>query len=393
MKNPKSPIPHRTFRRPGFTLTELLVVMMVLAILAALTVAALAGAVNDARAARTRTVINKIDQLISERWEGYRTRAVRAPIVGDARTNAWNRLSAIRELQRLEMPDQISDLCTGNEWADLQAELSQTPPTTELDAIENIASVRRATLAIMPSVTIAYKRLAERSIEGDPSTTTDDRPWTSANQGAECLYLILAVMKDGDKSAIDYFSTDEIGDVDGDGMKEILDGWGRPITFIRWPAGYTREQPGPDYYWGVANTDDNSNSVTDDLVEFMTVNSDDFMWSVTDQTRDTSVAPDTFDPLKVDPRWANLDPGSRPYALRPLILSPGPDGEYDIDVRQPDMFAPAVAGIPSNDPYLFRITQPYTAVTPLPGTPVDGNGDGNIAGDNITNHDNTAPGS
>ena len=36
--------------RRGFTLTELLVVMLVLSILAGLTVAALAGAVNNARA-------------------------------------------------------------------------------------------------------------------------------------------------------------------------------------------------------------------------------------------------------------------------------------------------------------------------------------------------------
>ena len=389
MKNPQSPIPNPKFCRRGFTLTELLVVMMVLAILAALTVAALAGAVNDARAARTRTVINKIDQLISERWEGYRTRSVRVVLPSGTPPTAANfalaRLLSIRELQRLELPDQISDLCTANE------RVTDLAGDSDLDAIVAINDVQRALLGIVPSVTIGYKRLAERSIEGDPAVTTDDRPWTTANQGAECLYLILAVMKDGDKSAIDYFSTDEIGDVDGDGMKEILDGWGQPITFFRWPAGYTREQPGADFYCGQANTDDNSNSATDDLLEYMTPGSDDFLWTATEQTRDTSVAPDPFDPLKVDPRWANVDPGSRPYALRPLILSAGPDKSYDIVSNQLD--AMDTANGMANDPYSIRTTQPYNRVNPLPGTPQDTDGDGGIAGDNITNHDNTAPGS
>ena len=47
----------------------------------------------------------------------------------------------------------------------------------------------------------------------------------------------------------------------------------------------------------------------------------------------------------------------------------------------------------NNDPYLFRTTQPYNSLDPLPGTPVDSNSDGSIGGDNITNHYNTAPGS
>ena len=29
-----------------------------------------------------------------------------------------------------------------------------------------------------------------------------------------------------------------IGDTDDDGAPEFLDGWGRPIEFIRWPTGF-----------------------------------------------------------------------------------------------------------------------------------------------------------
>lgn len=42
-----------------------------------------------------------------------------------------------------------------------------------------------------------------------------------------------------DQDAAEAFRSDEIGDVDGDSAPEFLDGWGRPIRFIRWPAAFT----------------------------------------------------------------------------------------------------------------------------------------------------------
>ena len=56
-------------------------------------------------------------------------------------------------------------------------------------------------------------------------------------QGAESLYMIcLSGLEDAD--AITQFSQSDIGDTDNDGLPEFLDGWGRPISFIRWPAGF-----------------------------------------------------------------------------------------------------------------------------------------------------------
>ena len=42
----------------------------------------------------------------------------------------------------------------------------------------------------------------------------------------------------GDGEAKTLFSESAIGDTDGDGSAEFLDGWGHPISFIRWPAGF-----------------------------------------------------------------------------------------------------------------------------------------------------------
>lgn len=292
--------------RRAFTLTELLVVMLIISILAGLTVAGISAAVTDAKRSRTRTIIDKVDSLIAEKWEGYRTRSVpiRLPAgvraapepfvdangnktydAGESFTDtngngvydhgaAWIRLLALRELQRIEIPDRISDLCNGPELADLAAD-------ADLDAINDSMSVRLASLTTPSSVTKSFKRIAERNIEG-----TSPKAWSTEFQGSECLYLILAATKDGDKSALDYFQPSEIGDTDGDGMKEVLDGWGRPLEFLRWTPGYIKEN-----------------------------------LAVTEQSADIT-KPDPFDPLHTD---------GQTYAIRPLIYSPGMDGLYHIE--------------------------------------------------------------
>ena len=212
--------------------------------------------------------------------------------------------------------------------------------------------------------------------------------WTSANQGAECLYLILSTMRDGDKSALDFFQSDEVGDTDGDGMNEILDGWGQPIQFLRWPAGYA-EQPGPDGAWGVKGVDDDGNGVTDtDLNEAGWPGSDDIV-PKTPQTRNWQKAPDPFDPAKVDPRWRVPGLLSYPYAIFPLVFSSGRDKSLDIDVGSVAYANTAsttsVPNIPPSDPYFSTNPGGFPEI----GQIADVDKDGSIYGyvNNITNHD------
>ena len=110
----------RPRRGRGFTLMELLIVILIIGLLAGLSVAALAGAAEQARASRTRSIVNKLDQLILSKYESYRTRTL--PIRTTSLTPqaaATARLSAMQELMRLELPDRISDLCDAVEIGDL----------------------------------------------------------------------------------------------------------------------------------------------------------------------------------------------------------------------------------------------------------------------------------
>ncbi len=280
--------------RPAFTLVELLVVIVIITILAATALFTLYGVREDARESRARAMVTKINERIMERWESYRTRAlpIRIPAGTDPRPAAAIRLNAVRELMRMELPDRITDLAS--------------PPMV---------------LTTAPATWLAYqRRIAANTARGNT--------WTTAHEHAECLYMILAGMREGDSTGLEGFSESEIGDVDNDGMPEILDPWGRPIYFLRWAPGYV---------------------------------------SVLQPANPLDRQPDPFDPLRVDPRWENNDDGNAntrlddPFALYPLIYSAGRDGRYGVVRTDYDD-----ATVPPTDiavSYAQTATDPYRLAT------------------------------
>ncbi len=60
----------------GFTLVELLVVIGLIGFMSSMIMYALLGAQTDARVARTRSTIQKLNEVILQQWEEYRYRPV-----------------------------------------------------------------------------------------------------------------------------------------------------------------------------------------------------------------------------------------------------------------------------------------------------------------------------
>lgn len=340
----------KSARRAAFTLVEMIIVVMVIAILAALALPVFNAAAQQAKVHRTRAIVAKLDQLIGEKYESYRTRAVPVRVAPGVspRNAAGFRLLAMHELMRFEMPDRITDIAYGPKYP------LNPPPNMNIIPSSPTGMYQPYPLAALmarPSVNIQFLlRTRQAHPPGPPPwANTGIEYWSPANENAECLYLILSVMRDGDRNALDWFSKSEIGDTDDDGMNEILDAWGQPIAFLRWAPAYRG-----------------------DLAPF----------PVTPQA---GTVPDPFDPFKTDARWSN---GSAypPFALKPLIWSAGPDKKHGINVATPILPippgntnpSPYAMSTPANDPYFYDTN----AGQPIVGAVVSPD-----AADNITNHD------
>jgi hypothetical protein len=285
-----------------------MVTLVIVAMLASLTLAGLAGARQRAKIDKTRSTIRKINEIVLPQYESYLMR--RVPGAGADRTAiARSRLLSKRLLMTLEMPDQ---------WADVPV-----PPAA--------------------SATAPARRYASIKASGARSL---------AYQSAECLAMI--VTRGGfNADAAEVFRNDEIGDIDKDGAPELWDGWGRPIAFIRWPAGYT--------------------SVI--------------------QSSDATTNPDPLDPMRVTGTPPNND-----YGLVPLIYSAGPDEATNDLTTGADPEASSSNGYglvtssaaaPNGWVAIFNATpsNPSTRQgSPLAGAFMSPDG-AQVARDNVTNHD------
>jgi len=288
-----------------------MVTLVIVAMLASLTLAGLAGTRQRAKIDKTRSTIRKINEIVLPQYESYLTRRVQA--TGADRTAiARSRLLNKRLLMTLEMPDQWDDVAV--------------PLPTHLSAL----------------ATAPVRRYASIKTSGTRSP---------AYQSAECLAMI--VTRGGfNAEAAEVFRNDELGDIDKDGAPELLDGWGRPIAFIRWPAGYLSVvQP--------------NNATTD---------------------------PDPLDPMRITGPPPNND-----YGLVPLIYSAGPDEAtndlttgVDPETSSSSGYGLVTASMAVPSGWFARFTATGNPSTQqgstLAGSFMTPNGQ-EAARDNVTNHD------
>lgn len=315
--------------RRAVTLIELLVTMVIIAIIAAAIMGTAASAIEHSRKSRTQTLINRIHLLLAERIASYESavvnihpdfeRSIRQSFSSTdqmMRATEDVRLLGLRELMKFELPDR---------WSDVFAE-------PEI-------------LTSRPAVSMAYWRVANR-----PQTTPQ-------YQGAECLYLVI-MNHTGDGEARTLFSSQDIGDVDQDGVNEFIDGWGNPISWLRWPA---------------ANVDAAAASSMpqshDPLDPFRRDRAESIGPAANQYTQPRGVAVRNVQAI-LGKHLPALRDSVTAYRLAPLIYSYGPDADSDINAGMDDYVADL---------------DPFVNPTPI-GAVMDTNGDGaDNAADNVTN--------
>jgi prepilin-type N-terminal cleavage/methylation domain-containing protein len=324
--------------KKAFTLVEILVVIVILGIMGAMVTTAVSGVTTTAKQSRTRTIISIVDSVLAEQYQGlkYRQFPVETPsmwnqldnqsgqnasVVGYevlAKEAARVRLMMVRDLQRMELPDRYTDFISPQGPTPLVAAATFVKIESDEIVDKRDDKSERSPFPVswyfnaLPSKLEAYRN------RRTPGLTTE-------HQGAECLFLIMANAYVGGTPALDLLPPGSTGDTDEDGMLEILDGWGKPLRYIRWPIGYFD----PEFSIETAKTPDDFDVFrTDYAYEFATP-SDSWAWD-----------PNPIDDLATPNIDESIINRRRPWSTRPLVYSCGPDGGSGIRTNPGDNLIP-----------------------------------------------------
>jgi prepilin-type N-terminal cleavage/methylation domain-containing protein len=310
----------------AFTLVELLTVVVIISMLAGMSMLALTSTMTAAKESKTRGTIAKLDAAILDIYESYQERFENITIddtrlataLGIAvasltdQQRALARLHFISDIMRMEMPYQWSEI--------LHNEISHghiIPINTTGNSLNDYHILKQPSQPPQPPPVLEYYHNAHTSI----STTNNTVP-----ESSELLFLIIANLN---PEALENFHGSEIGDIDGNGLREFHDAWGNPIQFIRWAPAFTGSdlQPDvvvtPEYPYQFGDTDHWDDSVQQN----------DTAWNVTTpyslitNMRQALKYPDPFDPDGLI---------NRTWFVYPLIVSGGADGSVDLAVEGQD---------------------------------------------------------
>ncbi len=195
--------------RPAFTLVELLAVMAIIAILVALSGAAFFYFTYSTPAKTTQSKIMAIDEIFRARWN---------KVIADAK-------------KETPLPKSVYDLAGGSDqsarakviW--IKCRLAEAFPMTYAEVQTPWVYTTGLIPANMrkPCNTAYRKTLGTLNAANNPAT-----------ESAACLLMALTVDFGGMPSLPDLARYTK--DTDGDGIAELVDDWGLPLYFYRFPT-------------------------------------------------------------------------------------------------------------------------------------------------------------
>ena len=393
--------------RQGFTLTELLLVIIIIAILAAMSITVQRSAVESTRRERTIVTIRKIDAALTSAYEKYQYRKPDVSIfinnieenlvreMGDEfralpeeiqrkRVYYWvlrmlNRMPWVEWLEQSFYAVQDDDTITvDNQFAPYIIRTIMLRELLLCDFPDTLDEVNYEPVLNHSPVHLAYQKILDEASENFP----DGNILAGTPDGdisADLLYLIVMNTSPETRGV---FLDRETADTNNNGIPEFIDGWGNPIRFIRWAPAIPETNRQPTLAEGIrvkryrqlkrydqagrVLDDSNSDYYADEVFyseatgSFPASDYDFFTYFEDYYPGLLDISADPFDPMGSMNGWL----------LTPLIYSAGPDREYGLGVN-------SYLNSPFDDGVNFRIGIGDW----------EGDDQGNtFSHDNITNH-------
>ena len=200
-------------QRRAFTLIELLIVVAIIGLLMSIIGVAVMNSLTGARASATKSLMTKLQLQIQSRVE------------------AVQRSDVFRSQKDFQ-----GSVFLETAAVDTAARRGGATPATRVAHIKTVLAHKVLVRQYLPQTWSEAAYLLKRAGKSAPATID------ALNESAEVLFFFL-----NDSSIVGYtpanqdlFSGNEVRDTDSNGFPEIVDGWGRPVRFYRWPTRLIR---------------------------------------------------------------------------------------------------------------------------------------------------------
>jgi prepilin-type N-terminal cleavage/methylation domain-containing protein len=216
-------------QRGGFTLVELLVVIAIIAVVMALTAGAYFTVMSGQQLTRTEDALRIMDNALQNNWNAVIEEAKKdaiSPAVINLANGDMDRARVVWIMFRLTEAFPQSYTEVNNAFSTTAATLNGTIYGVEPTTVPGGQG--------RPWIPTNQRRYLQGVYYNRISKATNNNS-TPESQSAACLYLALTQVSHGGLKLPEDQLPANIGDTDGDGVKELIDNWQKPISFIRFP--------------------------------------------------------------------------------------------------------------------------------------------------------------